>query len=338
MKTAVISLTKNGALMSEKIASRLSADRYCFEKHAPAGTAAFSSLGKLTAEIFGKYEGLIFICAVGIAVRVVAPLLRSKLTDPAVVAVDEGGRFAVSLLSGHVGGANALTVIAAEITGAIPVVTTATDIGGKFSPDSFAAANGLHILEPELAKAVAAAVVNGERVGFCSDFPCHNRPAELSDEAEIGVCVSSDAGKNPFGTTLHLIPKNIALGLGCRKGVDPAAFENFVLKALDRAAIPIYRLAEARTVDRKRDEGAILAFCRKYGLPLKLYSADELAGAEGNFSHSDFVQKTVGVDNVCERGAVLGGGRLVLAKTAGGGVTVAAAETEIILDFERERL
>ena len=209
MKTAVISLTKNGIAISEKIAAKMDCDRYAFEKYAAEGSAPFSSLSALTADIFRKYEGLVFICAVGIAVRAVAPHLKSKLADPAVVAVDERGKFAVSLLSGHVGGANVLAEKIASAVGAVPVITTATDVGGKFSPDSFAKANGLHVLEPELAKTVAVAAVNGEPVGFYSDCPWKNKPAALTDEADTGVCVSADGEKNPFKTTLHLVPRSL---------------------------------------------------------------------------------------------------------------------------------
>lgn len=335
MKIAVIALTKNGVGISEKIAGRTGADVYVFHKHAVSGTAAFSSVSSLVADIFTKYGGLVFICAAGIAVRAIAPHLKSKFTDPAVVVVDESGKFAVSLLSGHAGGANALTESVADTVGAVPVITTATDAGGSFSPDLFAKANGLHILEPELAKAVAAAVVNGEAVGLYSDYPCANRPDIFTDTAETGVCISSGTNKTPFAATLHLIPKNIILGVGCRKGVDAGVFEDFVLTALAEAGIPLYRLAEARTVDRKKGERAILEFCKKYALPLKFYSADELMRAEGSFAHSDFVLKTVGADNVCERCAALGGGKMILPKRAGKGVTTAAAETTVSIDFER---
>ena len=335
MKIAVIALTKNGVKISEKICKNLTCDRFVLDKFAEEGAAPFSSLSGLVKEIFDKYEGLVFICALGIAVRSVAPRLRSKLTDPAVVVMDEGGKFAIPTLSGHVGGANLLARRLAEITGARPIITTATDVGGKFSPDSFAIANGLFILEPELVKAVAAAVVNGEDVGFYSDYPCRGKAEGLTGEGRIGVCVSADSAKMPFDSTLHLIPRNVIIGLGCRKNTAPAKLETFVLNSLEMTGLPICRLAGAVTIDRKREEGAILQFCKKYSLPLEFCSARELAAVEGEFSHSDFVLAAVGVDNVCERCAVHGGGRLILPKQAGDGVTVAAAEREIVLDFRR---
>lgn len=335
MKTAVIALTKNGELLSRKIAESLAADRFVFEKYASESARPFASLASLTAEIFGKYDGLVFVCAAGIAVRAVAPLLRSKLTDPAVVAADEGGRFAVSLVSGHVGGANALAEGVAAAVGALPVITTATDVGGKFSPDSFAAANALHILEPELAKKAAAAVLNGEKLGFESDFPFSDPAPELAEGGETGILVSADSSRRPFKYTLHLVPKNIVLGVGCRKGLEPEVFEAFVLDGLKCKGIPLYRVCEVRTIDRKRGETAILRFCEKHALPLRLFTAEELAAVEGEFSGSSFVLETVGVDNVCERAAAFGGCRLTVGKLTGAGATLAVGEEAVTLDFER---
>ena len=152
MKTAVISLTEKGRQLSEK----LGGDRFCFRKHCDADAVPFTELSALVSELFGRYDALIFICAVGIAVRAIAPHIVSKTTDPAVVAVDDCGKFAVSLLSGHIGGANALAVQTAAKLGAVPVITTATDSGEKFSPDVFAKANALVIDDMTAAREVAS--------------------------------------------------------------------------------------------------------------------------------------------------------------------------------------
>lgn len=121
MKIAVISLTENGRAISRKISDNSdNCTRYAFEKHCGDETP-FTSLGELTAEIFGKYDALIYICACGTAVRVIAPHIVSKLTDPAVIAVDEQGKFAVSLLSGHIGGANAFAKKSPNLLAARPL-------------------------------------------------------------------------------------------------------------------------------------------------------------------------------------------------------------------------
>lgn len=340
MRIAIISITKNGLIISEKIKRTFQGHgctRYALEKYGYEGAIPFSDLKGLTAELFGKFDAIVFVSAVGIAVRMIAPHIVSKTTDPAVIAVDEGGRFAVSLLSGHLGGANILTAKIVEATGAVPVITTATDVSGKFSPDSFAKANGLHIVEMELAKAVAAAVVNGDKVGFYSDYPCKNQPEGIFADSEIGICVSADMNKNPFKQTLHLVPKNIVIGAGCKKNTDPKAFSSFISSALKSNGLDLCRVAELRTIDKKRDEAAILEFCRKNAVPVRFLTAEELMAVEGDFFSSDFVMKTVGADNVCERSAA-SGGRLIVRKSAKDGMTFAAAERDIDIDFEREIL
>ncbi|MBR5088366.1 MAG: cobalamin biosynthesis protein CbiG, partial [Ruminiclostridium sp.] len=131
MNAAVISFTEDGRILSGKIAAGMpGCKRFCFHKHSDRGAEVFTELSALTAEIFSRYDALVFVSSVGIAVRAVAPHIRSKVTDPAVVAVDDCGRFAVSVLSGHIGGANLLAEQVAWAVGAVPVITTSTDTHG----------------------------------------------------------------------------------------------------------------------------------------------------------------------------------------------------------------
>lgn len=343
MKIAVISITENGRKISAKIAENLGYThdlrRFAIEKFSDENAKNFTDLKAVMAEIFYKFEGIIFVCACGIAVRMIAPYVVSKVTDPAVVAVDESGKFAVPLLSGHIGGANALAEkIAAEI-GAISVITTATDAGEKFSPDSFAVANNLHICEYELAKECAAAIVNEEKIGFYSDYDYKNFPADyFTCNAKIGICISCDTVNAPFEKTLHLVPKNISMGIGCKKNTPVEQFMNFVTANLAKNNIPIYRIKRLCTIDLKCDEKAICEFSKRYKIPAEFFSADELMGAEGEFSPSDFVKKITGADNVCERAAAIGGGKIIVPKTAENGITFALAEENFTVDFERKIL
>lgn len=343
MRIAVVSLTENGrkisALIAGKLAVRHECRRYAFVRYSDPQASEFDDLKSLTAEIFHKYDGIIFICACGIAVRMIAPHIVSKHTDPAVIAVDEQGKFAVSLLSGHIGGANALTGRLAEIIGAVPVITTATDIGGRFSPDSFASSNGLYICENEMIKEIAVAVVNGRKIGFYSDYPYVNFPEKYFDNmSETGVCVCRDMNVTPFAENLHLIPVNIKIGVGCKKNTSSELLEKFVLRNIEKNGIPIQRVKKICTVDIKRDEKAIVDFSEKYGIPIEFFTPEELMSVEGDFAHSDFVMKTTGADNICERSAALGGGRLIIRKTSENGMTFAAAEEYLIIDFERQIL
>ena len=343
MKAALISLTEKGRALSAKIAENaafLECRRFCFHKHSDPAASDFYSISQLTAEIFSGYEALIFICACGIAVRSVAPHVRSKTTDPAVVVIDDCGKFVIPVLSGHLGGANELSRRLAELIGAQPVITTATDTGSHFSPDSFASANGLIITDMSAAKAAASAVLDGERIGLVSEYDCINVPEEVSSGADhrIGIFVGS-AHREPFPVTLRLVPRNVVLGIGCKRGTDCETIERTVLAALKSAGIEMERVCGVATIDLKKDEEGLLRFCKNHGLELNTFSAEELMSTGGDFSSSEFVKSVTGADNVCERSAVLlSGGRLIMGKTAANGVTAAAAEKPLILDFERRIL
>ena len=343
MKAAVISITDMGKELSLCIAQRahfISTERFCIRSHSDFGARCFEDLSGLVSDIWDKYDALVFICACGIAVRTIAPHIVSKTTDPAVIVIDDRGRFVIPILSGHIGGANALAVRLAELLGAQAAVTTATDTGGHFSPDSFAVANGLIITDMNAAKFVASAVLSGEKIGLLSDYECINIPEEITESAKcrIGLYIGTEE-KKPFPVTLKLVPKNIVLGIGCKRGTEFRAIDTLVRMSLHNADIPMERVAEIATIDIKKDEHGLLRFCEKYGFELRTYTAQELMETEGDFSSSMFVKKVTGVDNVCERSAVkCSGGRLIIRKKAANGVTLAAAEKPLILDFERKIL
>lgn len=342
MKAALISVTEKGRELSLRIAENadfLSAERFCFKNRCDSSAQSFDSLGGLVVDIFQGYEALIFVCACGIAVRSVAPHLKSKTSDPAVIVIDDCGKFVVPILSGHIGGANALAGKIAELIGAQPVITTATDTGGHFSPDSFAAANDLMITDMDTAKAVAAAVLDGEKVGIVSEFEYINMPDDLTsgEGCNIGLYIGTEE-REPFPVTLRLVPRNIVLGIGCKRGTACQTIENAVSYALGNEGVEFERVCAVATIDLKSNEEGLLGFCEKHRLKLYSYTSDELLSTEGDFTASDFVKNVTGVDNVCERSAVkCSGGRLVITKKAADGVTVAAAEKPLMLDFERKR-
>lgn len=343
MRAAVISLTERGRVLSlhiKKCADFISTDRFCIRSHSDFGSRCFEDPAGLVSDIFNRYDALIFVCACGIAVRTIAPHIQSKNTDPAVIVIDDCGQFVIPILSGHIGGANALAVRLADLIGAKAAVTTATDTGGRFSPDSFAAANDLIITEMDKAKAVAAAVLEGEKIGLVSEYRFVGLPKEIVEDTDCktGMYIGN-ADRTPFSVTLKLIPKNIVLGIGCKRGTDFSAIDILVRMALYKAKIPIERVSDVATIDIKKDEHGILEFCEKYSLKLRIYTAKDLMETEGDFTSSMFVKKITGVDNVCERSAVkCSGGRLIMRKYAANGVTVAAAEKPLILDFERKIL
>lgn len=285
---------------------------------------------------FSAVDGMVFIGACGIAVRAIASSVRDKFIDPAVVVLDEQARFAVSLLSGHIGGANSLTEQVALLSGAQPVISTATDINGIFSVDSWAAEQGLFISDRSIAKMISVCLLEGKPVGITSDFPIvSNLPLGITvSEEKLGICISIEEKKRPFFHTLQLIPKAVTLGVGCRKGVDPFETEQWILNLLSENHISIHAVKQIASIDRKAREAALLAFCKKYRLEFQTYSAEQLSAVKGVFSGSAFVRQTVGVENVCERAATLAsGGKLICRKQTGAGMTAALAVEPFTINF-----
>ena len=303
---------------------------------AACGVEAFPSLAAWTAGHFATDDALVFVGACGIAVRAIAPHVADKLRDSAVVCVDERGLFAVPLLSGHVGGANDLARAVAEVTGGQAAISTATDVNGLFAVDEWARENGLQVVERQLAKEVSARLLAGEPVGFARadvavEGPVPQGVTELAaegDAPEVGFVVTRDLAVRPFAHTLHLVPHDACVGVGCRRGTDPVTLARHVDVALQAAGIAPSAVAQLATIDLKAEEPAVLLLAQTRGWELRLFSAEQLAAVPGDFAESGFVRQTVGVGNVCERAAAAGGGRLVVRKQAGDGVTVAVAVDE----------
>lgn len=372
MRAAVISFTERGREVSLRIRRILeregircrnfARERFC---RGEEGLEVFAGeLSAWSGDRFGDSEALIFVGACGIAVRAVAPWVRDKFRDPAVVAVDEGGRFVIPLLSGHVGGANRLARLLAGSLGAVPVITTATDVSGKFAVDVFAAENGCAISDRRLAKEISAAVLAGERIPLLSDFPL-----EGEFPREIYVCKKTAAGgKNLTGSAaggespagpaaeleeqtgglriritlsdrerdgeLRLIPRAAVLGMGCRRGVSEEELWRAAERALGEAGVDWRGLRALASVDLKKNEEGLIRLAARLQVPFLTFSAEELNRLPGQYSSSDFVKRTAGVDCVCERAAMaaacLGGGRgrLAAGKRAFGPVTAAVAAAE----------
>ncbi len=343
MKAAVISFTKKGGKLNEKICRGLKARGMTVKGYAAgryaAGTdlQAFHSLNDLMGQLFGAVDGIIVIGACGIAVRAIAPFLKSKGEDPAVVVAGEDGKFVISLLSGHMGGANELSRCVAALIGAAPVITTATDINHKFAVDEWAVRNNLVIVDISMVKKISGAVLNNEKVGFYCEYPVKgNLPPELTkDTKDIGICISSDMSLTPFLETLNLMPRNVVLGIGCKKGAAGAVLENMVKNTLRQFHLDERRVSRICSIDIKAEETGILELAEVLKAEYVTFTAEELKQVPGDFRGSEFVKKTVGVDNVCERSAVLGSGygKERISKTAAHGVTLAAYETDYGVSF-----
>lgn len=284
-------------------------------------------------QCFDQVDALVFVGACGIAVRAIAPYLKSKVSDPAVVVIDDHAKHAISLLSGHLGGANELTQKIANLLGADPVITTATDVSGKFSVDDFARKHGCILDNLGLAKEISAEILN-RNLPFQSDFPTPNPlPEGLqgSGEGELGIYLTVHK-RRPFGKTLRLIAKRLHVGIGCRKGTSLETIQEVLEEVFFQYELEPKAIKCFASIDLKKEEQGILELSKQYQVPFVCYSTNELQDAKGEFTSSSFVASITGVDNVCERAAVLSSGNseLLVKKKSKNGVTIAVSKEEFL--------
>ena len=347
MKLAIVAFTRAGCRYAEKICKAMETEENSCEIRGKGKRAdewgipvLEESLREWTGRQFASRDALLFIGAVGIAVRAIAPFVECKASDPAVLCMDEQGKFVISLLSGHLGGANELTKEIASICGALPVITTATDVGGRFSVDSFARKEHLYLDNLRLAKRISAEVLEGRRVGLYSDFELSGQiPMELSlgKPEELGISISLDDTYDPFPETLHLVPRVAVLGIGCKKGVSKEQVEAFVKKVMAQNQCSMHSIKKVASIDLKKEEPGLLAFCEAYHAEFLTYEKEELkaVSSEEGFSESAFVKEVTGLGNVCERSALKASGKtkLIQRKAAENGVTLAIALEDYVVRF-----
>lgn len=318
-----------------------------------AGVQTFSRIVAATADVFSRYDALVFLMATGIVVRSIAPLIRSKLADPAVVVMDEKAKHVISLLSGHVGGANALTRQLAAALGSDPVITTATDVEGKVAPDAIAGRLGL-VPEPHGAiLAVNRAVLEGAQLRFIIDdaLPLADFYQEqlaalgyevffrgegiLPKEGETRPIVEVVITRTPANFPAHqkrgglfLRPERLIAGVGCRRGTPWEAIRAALRDACGRIGVPEGGISCLASTVVKRDEIGLLTIADVYGIPIHFFENEALAAVIKSYGlrESEFVKKTIGIGNVAESAALAEAGqrgRIALGKTKYEKVTVA---------------
>ena len=362
MKISVISFTKTGQQLAERIRESMHGENetvvlYTKCSRTEKGTAQAqnsadtihvqSSLSAWAGEQMAAHHVLVFVGACGIAVRAIAPWITDKLHDSPVLVMDEQGQYVIPLLSGHVGGANELAVRLAEKLGAIPVITTATDLHDSFAVDLFAKRNDLWICNREGIAKVSAKVLAGEEITMSvqtghlaadETIPSGIRLCAYPPMEKVDVLIA-DGTEEIFqkdAVKLLLQPKKYILGVGCKKRTDSERLENFLRKILEEQGIAIEQIAALASIDVKKEERCLLEFSEKYRIPFWTYAARELQAVPGEFHGSEFVKAQVGVDNVCERAAMLAAGacgQILLGKQAQDGMTVAIAEKEWKVNF-----
>ena len=332
-RVRIISFTENGYALSCRIRESLcrleqtevvlySGKKQIAEKYAAEGLQSVKDgLQSWCQDVFAQSELLIFIGACGIAVRTIAPFVCNKYSDPAVLVADERGMHVISLLSGHLGGGNAWAKLVADGIGADPVITTASDVNGRLAVDVWAQKQKLRIMDRALAKYAAAVFVTGKKLPFYAepgvkihgDWPeeyLHFEEKETFLEAaeqrkteQIAGIVVSVRGGWPENV-LVLVPQTVILGIGCRKNKDPRELFAQVRQVLDSCQILPESICKIASIDLKAEEPAICQLAAAWKVPFETFSAEELLAVPGEYPVSDFVKKTTGVGNVCERAAV----------------------------------
>lgn len=366
LTVSIISFTKYGAMLSLEFKDILTQYNCNVETYSAKSGISCSdvenincSLKEWTGIHFKKDDIIIFTGACGIAVRSIAPFIGSKCNDPAVIVADDMGINIISLLSGHLGGANKWTKILASAINANAVITTSSDIHNKIAIDLFAERNNLYIESMETARRIQAAVIEDKPITvFCNaeitgkvpdnfyirkipEYPyCNN-----TDNYNIGkynIIISPftdfkgwDIFNNKDSILLCLIPKVVTLGTGCRKSKTYSEINYFIKETFKNAGISIHSLSGLATIDIKKDEAGILEFAERNQLPACFYSAEELETVTESISFSGFVKEITGTGNVCECAALFPQGekKLILEKQASNGITAAAAIRKWSIDF-----
>jgi len=344
MNIDMYAFSSKGAILCDKIIEGLKdvnieafvPERYI--KNAHHVKMRVDNLYNSTEKSFKEKNCIIFIGAVGIAVRAISPFVKSKKTDPAVICVDEKGLNVISLLSGHIGGANKLTREISNIVGGNPIITTATDINDKFAVDEWASNKNMHISCLKACRDIAAEILEDNKIGLYCDFSIEGEmPVEIDKyESNIGICISLNESKKPFYNTLNLIPRIISVGVGCRKGTEFNIIYNAIKDVLLENNISHYAINSINSIDLKKDEEGIIKASEIFNVPFNTFSKEELNNIEGQFSKSKFVESIAGVDTVCERAALMGSNnsKLIIKKTINNSVTVAASIEDYTVDFD----
>ncbi|MFP4650781.1 MAG: cobalt-precorrin 5A hydrolase [Desulfobacterales bacterium] len=333
---AVWAVTRRGAEIADLVSGHLPGVTVYAGKSAGyvQGAQRFDSLARAVEKRFADHGGHVFVMSAGIAVRMIAPLISSKHTDPGVVAIDDSGKFCISLLSGHLGGANALAEKIAGITGACPVITTATDRAGVPAIDVLAGEHGLEIENPGAVKAVSTAFIEGKKVPRFDPYKVLDSRLEKYTEALSEPLFQSSPGIYIYHETkelpenvLVLRPASLAVGMGCNSGTSAEELCSAVYRVFAENRLSVKSIRLFATITQKTSEPAMQETAGHFARPLTGFSRQELAEIKNVPTPSEMVEKHMGVKNVCEAAAIKAAqnGPISAAKQKTANTTVAVA-------------
>jgi cobalt-precorrin 5A hydrolase len=355
--TALLALTRKGAALAARINAELPESVcFCNSRYALPGMNGFRKLSDVFASVWRSFDSIICIMSTGIAVRISAPLISDKMIDPAVVVLDQDGRFAISLLSGHIGGANALARKVAGITGGQPVITTASDIQDKPAIDLAAISAGLKIENRRMLSRIEATILDEERLwifdpgGILLKHLPVDHGFEVLDAASDSV---STAGKGrteaaageylenvpsglgiwvsefiePAGSKcLRLRPQNLVVGIGCNRGTTSGEIIDFIERTLSENRISPLSIRNFASVDIKSDERGLLDAALYFKRQVIFCTREEIADIPVP-NPSETVDRHIGAKSVCEASALWSAGsrQLLIPKLKSGNCTLAIA-------------
>ena len=337
---AIWSITLNGKILGQKIKAGLKGSilfvsaKIGGNDKREENTIIFEKLSKKIQFEFNKFAGHVFIFSTGIAVRIIAPLLNSKIIDPGVVVVDDNGIHAISLISGHLGGANELAKKIAGIISCTPVITTATDINNMPAIDLIAKDKGLFIETPQNIKHINMAFLMGEHVSLFdpfnfikNDLPKNFWTNRNHMESSTEQVFCSYETKEVSRETLILRPPVLSIGIGCNRGTSCKDLKQFLFMVLKKESLSINSICQFATADIKKDEIGLLALSKEMKIQIVFYDKKNLNSVKTIMTPSKMAEKHLGVKSVCEAAAILAAnnGKLIVPKKKNKDVTLAVA-------------
>ena len=347
MNTAYFYLTDEGGKLAHKLAAAHPGDIYNkenFKENLRAG--------------FGRYDSLVCIMATGIVVRILAPLIVHKTSDPAVVVLDQKGKYAISLLSGHLGGANDLAREMASISGGEAVITTATDVAGELSFDTFAKKHDMAIENIGQLKHISGALLSGKKVNVFTDKNAAELYPELAAEQKRGMIAIlplseffktytiesnipavviderlfvSNSTVPQAAPVLYLRPRTICAGIGCKRNMEQKPIEEALLQTLKEEGIHLLSLKCIATIPLKSDEPGIIGTAANLNVPLQIIPTEEIENldiSQLGIQTSEFVASQTGVLSVSTACSYLasGKGTILRDKAKYKGITIALSK------------
>ena len=295
---AILALTKGALALGQQLAEKLPADLYPCK----------GRMQDVLAQVWQNYEGIICIMATGIVVRCLAPLLHDKFHDPAIVVLDEQGRFVISLLSGHIGGANALAREVAILTDGQAVLTTASDVLGHTALDLWCQKWQLQAADKASLTRAMGRLVNHGSLRIYTEIAMPPLPPDMVQTGHLenaDLVISPYQIKTEKAALLH--PPALVLGIGCNRHTQEETIARAVVATLTKYKLAPAAVTKIASIDLKADEQGLLAYAAKQNLPLVFFNKEELNKVD-NVQYSAAVFQATGAKGVAEPAALLAAG------------------------------